>query len=194
MTAELSIWQIGLLAGLTSFAILYTFHFRIWAGIAAGSDLFFAAALAIAVGCVLAPSVFDHATSELVEWSSLPEALESADARVASIESLPGELIDRALARLGYEPEAEEPTSASEEPGPFESRIRPAVDALIAGVLRATAFLCSGLFLLAAMAMRSSTSSVRRIQDLSKRVERLELARFANEVPGPSDATPEQPD
>jgi hypothetical protein len=44
-------------------------------------------------------------------------------------------------------------TDENPMPGPFESRIRPSVEALLAVVLRASSFLTSSLLLLMALAL-----------------------------------------
>jgi hypothetical protein len=160
IVSELAVWQELLLVALGILSLVYVFYFKIWVALATGSDLIFAAALAVAVASVATPILFDRAAIALVDRSSLPEALTSADEKVAAIESLPGELIDRALAKLGYEPDPEEelPTEAERGPGPFESRIRPSVEALVSFVLRTGSFFTSALLLMMALALRSSTS------------------------------------
>ena len=106
--SEFALWQQFLLLGLALISLIYVFYFKIWVAIARGSDLIFAAALAVAIASVAAPGLFDRLSEAIVDRSALPEALISADEKVAAIESLPGELIDRALAKIGYEPDPEE--------------------------------------------------------------------------------------
>ena len=174
MVSELSLWQQLLLGGLALLSFVYVFYFKIWVTLAAGSDLVFVAALAVAVSSIAAPGLFDRAAKGLVDRSALPEALIAADEKVAAIEALPSELIERALAQLGYETEEEISTELDPGPGPFESRIRPSVEALVAVVLRVSSFLISTLLLLLALALRSSTSTARALQDLSRRTDDLE--------------------
>ena len=174
IVSELAPWQGLLLLSLVLLSLLYVFYFKIWVALAAGSDLVFAAALAVAIASVATPVLFDRVATALVDRSSLPEALTSADEKVAAIESLPGELIDRALAKLGYEPDPEEEPSSEPGPGPFESKIRPSVEALVSVVLRTTSFFTATLLLLMALALRSSTSTARALQNLSLRTESLE--------------------
>lgn len=174
VVSELAGWQIVLLLGLALLSLLYVFYFRIWVALATGSDLVFAAALVMAVASVLTPPLFDHAAATLIDRSPLPEALTRADEKIAAIESLPGELIDRALAKLGYEPEPEELTSPERGPGPFESQIRPSVEALVSTVLRVASFVIATFSLLMALALRSSTSTARALHELSLRTEALE--------------------
>lgn len=174
IVSELALWQELLLVSLALLSLLYVFYFKIWVALAAGSDLVFAAALAVAVASVAVPILFDRAATGLVDRSSLPETLKSADEKVATIESLPGELIDKALAKLGYEPEAEEEPLPEPGPGPFESRIRPSVEALVSAVLRTASFFTAVLLLLMALALRSSTSTARALQNLSLRTAALE--------------------
>ena len=174
IVSDLSLWQEVLLAGLAFLSLLYVFYFKIWVALAAGSDLLFATALGVAVAAVAVPVLFEHVSSALVERSPLPAALATADEKVAALESLPSELIDRALTKLGYEPDPEDIPQPSEGPGPFEARIRPSVEALIAIVLRATGFFGGSLLLLLALAMRSSTSTARTMRALSLRIEALE--------------------
>ena len=179
--SELALWQQFLLLGLALISLIYVFYFKIWVAIARGSDLIFAAALAVAIASVAAPSLFDRLSEAIVDRSSLPEALISADEKIAAIESLPGELIDRALAKIGYEPDPEEELVPEPEPtpGPFESKIRPSVEALVAVVLRASSFFTATVLLLMALALRSSTSTARTLHALSLRTEALET-RLAN--------------
>ena len=176
IVSELAVWQELLLVALAILSLVYVFYFKIWVALATGSDLIFAAALAVAVASVATPILFDRAAIALVDRSSLPEALASADEKVAAIESLPGELIDRALAKLGYEPDPEEapPSEAKRSPGPFESRIRPSVEALVSFVLRTGSFFTAALLLMVALALRSSTSTARALQNLSLRTDELE--------------------
>ena len=176
IVSDLSLWQEVLLAGLAFLSLLYIFYFKIWVALAAGSDLLFATALGAAVAAIAVPALFEHVSIALVARSPLPAALATADEKVAALESLPSELIDRALTKLGYEPEPEDMPQPTAGPGPFEARIRPSVEALIAVVLRATGFFGGTLLLLLALAMRSSTSTARTMQALSLRIEALEQA------------------
>jgi hypothetical protein len=176
IVSELAVWQELLLVALAILSLVYVFYFKIWVALATGSDLIFAAALAVAVASVATPILFDRAAIVLVDHSSLPEALKTADEKVAAIESLPSELIDRALAKLGYEPDPEEEPlpEAKPGPGPFESRIRPSVEALVSFVLRTGSFFTAALLLMMALALRSSTSTARALQNLSLRTDELE--------------------
>ena len=101
---SLSMGQSILLSTLAAIALLYVAYFRIWVAIAFASDLLFAVALVAGVTAIVGPGVFDALSRALVERSPLPAALEEADARVAALVALPGELVDRALERLGFEP------------------------------------------------------------------------------------------
>jgi len=181
MFSGLALWQEFLLAGLALLSFVYVFYFQIWIALAVGSDLLFAAALSLAVASVAWPGLFDHVAMRIVDESPLPGALESADARVVELENLPGRLIERALESIGYEPEIAPEPLPPPEPGPFEVRVRPAVDALVALGLRTTSFICSTLLLLLALSLRSSTSSARELRKLSARFEALadETARAA---------------
>ncbi len=176
IVSELSLWQQLLLGGLALLSFVYVFYFKIWITLAAGSDVVFIAALAVAVASIAAPGLFALAAAGLVDRSALPEALNAADEKMAAIEALPGELVDRALAKLGYESEEPIGEEVDPGPGPFESRIRPSVEALVAVVLRVSSFVISTLLLLLALALRSSTSTARAIQNLSRRTEELEGA------------------
>ena len=121
MVSDLALWQQIVLLALAVVSLVYVFYFKIWVAIAAGSDLIFAAALALAIASVAVPVIFEELSTTLVDRSALPQALASADARVAAIESLPRDLLERALRKLGYEPEAREeilPAPAEPEPGP----------------------------------------------------------------------------
>ena len=195
MAPELMFWQQLLLAGLALISFIYVFYFKIWVTLAAGSDLVFVAALAVAIASIAVPSLFDVAAAQLVDRSALPEALNAADEKVAAIEALPGELIDRALAKVGYEPDDEiddEQQILAEldtGPGPFESKIRPAVEALVAVVLRTASFLISTLLLLMALALRSSTSTARALQNLVHRTDDLERRLATTEGDQTSDST-----
>jgi hypothetical protein len=174
---ELAVWQELLLLGLGLLSLVYVFYFKIWVALATGSDLIFAVALA--------PIHFDRASTALVDRSSLPEALTSADQKVAAIEALPRKLIDRALAKIGYEADPEEDPLEDPGPGPFESTIRPSVEALVSFVLRAASFFTAALLLLMALALRSSTSTARALQNLTLRTNALE-ARLSEALPPPS--------
>jgi hypothetical protein len=173
---QLSLWQEILLLALAFVSLVYVFYFRIWVAIAAGSDLIFTGALAIAIASIAIPVLFDHLSAEVVDRSALPEALVTADEKVAAIEALPSELIARALTKLGYEPDPADavPVPLELTPGPFESRIRPAVEALVATVLRAASLFTATVLLLMALALRSATATTRVLQSLSKRTEALE--------------------
>lgn len=179
--SELSLWQQLLLGGLALLSFVYVFYFKIWVTLAAGSDLVFVAALAVAVASVAVPVLFEITAAGLVDRSALPEALLAADEKVAAVEALPSELIERALAQLGYEPEDDIVAELDPGPGPFESRIRPSVEALVAAVLRAASFLTSTLLLLMALALRSSTSTARALQGLSRRTGELEKRLAENQ-------------
>jgi hypothetical protein len=187
IVSELAVWQELLLVALAILSLVYVFYFKIWLALAAGSDLIFAAALAVAVASVATPILFDRAAIVLVDRSSLPEALTTADEKVAAIESLPSELIDRALAKLGYEPDPEEEPLPEAKPGlgPFESRIRPSVEALVSFVLRTGSFFTAALLLIMALALRSSTSTARALQNLSLRTDELE-AQLSESRLGPT--------
>jgi hypothetical protein len=176
MTFELATWQQIVLALLAVVSLVYVFYFKIWVAIAAGSDLIFAMSLGLAITSVAVPVVFSELARELVDRSALPEALASADAKVAAIESLPRDLLERALRKLGYEPEQEEllPEPSEPTPGPFETRVRPSVEGLVAAVLRAASFFTAAVLILMALALRSSTSTTRMLHDLSKRTASLE--------------------
>ena len=86
----------------------------------------------------------------------------------------------------GTEPDAEELALPEPvpSPGPFESKVRPSVDALVAAVLRAASFFTASVLLLMSLALRSSTSTVRMLQSLASRTEALEgrLAEVAAEA------------
>jgi hypothetical protein len=188
MSAHLSVWQELLLLGLAGMSLVYILYFRIWLALAMGSDLLFAAALALAVASVAVPTLFDRASTELVNRSPLPSALEDADAKVAAIEALPGELLDRALAQIGYEPDLEAPStdtaaSIANQPGPFVEAVRPSVESLISTVLRFAGFACGSFLMFASLTMRSSTSTARKLQELAGRIDGLEAALPREESP-----------
>ena len=173
MVSELGLWQQIALFVLALLCVLYVFYFRIWVALATGSDLLFAVALLTCIASVAVPRVFDEGAQHLVSASTLPAALQAVDARVAALEALPGELIDRALEKVGYERERDSDDEAAAGPGPFESRVRPAIESLVAFVLRATSFVASLFMLLLALALRSSTSAAREIHRLSARLDQL---------------------
>lgn len=176
--SDLTFWQQFLLTGLALISFVYIFYFKIWVTLAASSDLVFVLALVVALASVAAPTLFESAANQLVERSALSDALVAADEKVAAIEALPRDLIDRALLKLGYEPEPEDPAADTAEihagPGPFESRIRPSIETLVAAVLRVASFVTSTLLLLMALALRSSTSTARALQNLTHRTTALE--------------------
>jgi len=173
--SELAIWQELVLVCLALLALFYVFYFKIWVALATGADFIFVAALIVAVASIATPVVLDRVATALVDRSSLPAALSTADEKVAAIESLPGELIDRALSKLGYEPEPETEPLLEPGPGPFESKIRPSVDALVSFVLRSAGFFTATILLLMALSLRSSTSTATAMQNLSLRTTALEV-------------------
>jgi hypothetical protein len=176
MTTQLSLWQELLLLGLAALSIIYILYFRIWLALAIGSDVLFAAALGLALAAIAAPDLFHSASASLVDRSPLPAALQNADARVAAIEALPRSLIERALAQIGYElDEVDEPPDPP-EPGPFVSAVRPSVEALVSTVLRFASFVCGSFLMLTSLAMRSSTMTVRKLQQCTQRIDDLESA------------------
>jgi len=178
MMTGLALWQEILLLGVAAISLVYVLYFRIWVALAAGSDLLFVAALALSVTSVALPTLYETAAADLLEHTPVPAALASADQRVAALESLPQELIDRALESLGYEREETEPVAY--EPGPFETRVRPALEALITTILRVTSFLCATLILGLALALRSSTSTARELRALERRLDRLEAGPISS--------------
>ena len=171
-------WQEGLLLGLAVLSLIYVFYFRIWLAMAVGSDLLFALALALAVASITYPKAFESTANVLIARSPLPEALEAADAKVAEIEAMPSNLFRKALVKLGLEDD-EIPIQAGApvtSPGPFVSAVRPSVDALVATSLRMTSFFFGSFLMLTSLAMRSSTTTARRLHALSERIETLEHA------------------
>lgn len=181
--SSLSVWQELLLLGLGLTSLVYVLYFRIWAMLAVGSDLLFAGALALAVTSVALPVAFEPAAATLIDRSPLPEALAAADEKVAEIEALPRVLIERALAQIGYESEtpdhgagidASQLMEPESEPGPFASKIRPSVEALVVGVLRTSSFVTAAILLFLSLALRSSTSTARELRKLSVRLEKFE--------------------
>lgn len=186
IVSGLSWWQDFLLIGLALVSLLYVFYFRIWVALAMGSDVVFVLALAAAITSIATSAPFDRAAFELVERSPLPQALVSADLQLAALEAMPGELIDRALAHLGAEPTPAEEGLEPLAPGPFESKIRPSVEALVSRVLRVSSFLCASLLLLIGLAMRSATSTARALQALSARADAMERhwAEVTSTAPG----------
>ena len=185
MTTQLALWQELLLLGLAALSLVYVFYFRIWLALAIGSDVLFAVALGLALSSVAVPTLFDRASTDLVDRSPLPAALADADAKVAAIEALPRNLIDRALAQIGYDPEPDEETPPPEEmaPGPFVASVRPSVEALVSTVLRFASFICGSFLMLTSLAMRSSTMTARKLQQFGKRIEDLESALTATNSP-----------
>jgi len=186
MTTQLALWQELLLLGLAALSLVYVFYFRIWLALAIGSDVLFAVALGLALSSVAAPALFERASTDLVDRSPLPAALADADSKVAAIEALPQNLIDRALAQIGYEPEPDGEAAPPEEappPGPFVASIRPSVEALVSTVLRFASFVCGSFLMLTSLAMRSSTMTARKLQQFGKRIEDLESALTATNSP-----------
>jgi hypothetical protein len=176
MMTLLSLWQELLLLGLAALSLVYVLYFRIWLALAVGSDVLFAAALALAVSAIATPQLFDRAATALVDRSPLPAALEEADAKVAAVEALPGNLIDRALAQIGYEPEKDIPQKEPLEPGPFISSVRPSVESLVSTIIRFSGFVCGSLLMLTSLAMRSSTMTARKLQEYGRRIDAIESA------------------
>lgn len=183
MISDLALWQEIALAILAFLSAIYVFYFRIWVALATGSDLLFVAALVVCVASVAAPRLFDLTAQHLVDASPLPEALIDADAKVAALEALPSELVNRALKKIGYEREADLAVPTP-EPGPFETRIRPAVEALVAVMLRTASATSSFFLLLMALALRSSTSTAREMHQLASRLDQID--RITEATPSPS--------
>ncbi len=176
MLSALALWQELALLALALLSLVYVYYFRIWIAVATGSDLLFSAALGVCVASVATPTAFDAGARRIVEWSPLPAALVEADARVAALERLPRSLIESALERLGYEPTPESTENPAPTPGPFEARIRPAVESLVGLVLRITSGLGSLFLLMTALALRSSTATARELDKLSTRLDELSEA------------------
>ena len=180
MTSQLSLWQELLLLGTGLLSLVYVFYFRIWLALAISSDVLFAISVALVVATIATPSLFDGIAHAVVERSPLPSALEDADARVAAFAALPGEMIDAALAKVGFEPDPEVATDSQEldggpmEPGPIVSTLRPPVESLIAVTIRVSTFIGSGFLLLLSLATRASTTTARRLHTLAARVDELE--------------------
>jgi hypothetical protein len=180
MTSQLSLWQELLLLGTGLLSLVYVFYFRIWLALAISSDVLFAMSVALVVATIATPSLFDDIAHAVVERSPLPSALEDADARVAAFAALPGEMIDAALAKVGFEPDPEVATDSQEldggpmEPGPIVSTLRPPVESLIAVTIRVSTFIGSGFLLLLSLATRASTTTARRLHTLAARVDELE--------------------
>lgn len=183
---ELSLWQEVALLGLALLAILYVFTFRIWVALATGADLLFALALGSCVVSIALPAVFGEGARYVVEASPLPPVLASADERLDALEALPGQIVARALAKVGYEEEppeeAVERQPLGDSTGRIESSVLPAVESLIGLVLRTTTFASSLFLLMVALALRSSTSTTRQIRELIARIEVLESGTQASEV------------
>jgi len=114
MFSEFSLWQEIALFGLALLSMLYVFYFRIWIAVAVASDLLFVTALAVCVVSIAIPEIFEAGARRAVDVSPLPAALLEADAKVSALESLPADLIARALEKIGYERDPE--ASAREEP------------------------------------------------------------------------------
>ena len=177
-TGQLALWQEGLLLGLAAISLLYVFYFRIWLALAVGSDLLFASAFVLTIASITYPPPFESAANALVVRSPLPQALSAADAKVVELQAMPRDLFRSALAKLGLEDE-EEPIGLEppvNSPGPFVSAVRPSVDALVATSLRMTSFFCGSFLMLTSLAMRSSTTTARRLHAVSERIEALEHA------------------
>ncbi|MCA9505119.1 MAG: hypothetical protein H6748_00630 [Spirochaetaceae bacterium] len=215
MTSELSLWQTALLGGIACAGLLYVLAFRLGPSSALLADGLFLIAFALAVASILTTAPFERAASALVEWTPLPGALRDLDEKVAAIESLPRELVERALARVGYSPgEPDAPTAepnasvvseratgrrpapavdnagdatsaAVEARGPFEARVRPAVEGLVSSGLRGLGFVAGALSMLLALALRLATLALRRARRLSERITRLE----ASQAPGATAAS-----
>lgn len=179
MTTQLSLWQELLLLGLAFLSLIYILYFRIWLALAVGSDVLFAAALALAISSIAFPSLFQEASTALVDRSPLPAALREADSSLAAIEALPRTLIARALAQVGYEPEPATGPEVAPEPGPFIRSVRPSVESLVSTVLRFASFICGSFLMLTSLAMRSSTMTARKLQQFARRIDDLESALAA---------------
>lgn len=175
MITDLDFWQISMLFGLSLLAFYYVFHFRIWSDWLPTCDTLFILALAVVVTSIAHPPLYQSLASAMIDRSPLPEALATADARVVQIETLPGQLIRAALAKVGYESDASE-EALPPEPGPFESTIRPSVEALLMGVIRAAGFACGTLLLWTTLALRAIGTKRVRLRALAARVEVIEQA------------------
>jgi hypothetical protein len=172
--SELSIWQEIALMGLAALALFYVFIFRVWLTLATGADLLFVAALALCVSSIAFPHLFESGARRVVHASPLPGVLVSMDARIEALEALPGELVARALAKVGYESEPIEMPMATKVSGRLEANVRPAVEGLVALLLRFMAFGSSLFVLMICLALRSATTTSRQLQKLGARVDLLE--------------------
>lgn len=175
MITDLDFWQWSMLLGLSLVGLYYILHFRIWSDWVPICDGLFIAALAVVFASIAQPTLYQGLSSTLIDRSPLPEALSTADARVMQIETIPGQLIRAALAKVGYESDEPE-TDLAPEPGPFETTIRPSIEALLMGVLRAAGFVCGTLLLWTTLALRAISTKRIRLQSIAARVEALELA------------------
>lgn len=185
MTSPLSHGQELLLITLAILSAVYVFYFKIWLPLAIGSDILFCLALATSVASVVAPGLFETLSRSIIEQSPLPQALHRADAQIAQLASLPSDLIDKALTRIGYssaedvDVESSEPAVSGlvdsiDVPGPFTTAVRPSVESLVGGVLRGAGFFCGGVLMVTSLAMRSSTTTARRLRELTDRVDAID--------------------
>jgi hypothetical protein len=183
-----SLWQEALLIALAVLSLVYIFYFRIWLAVAVGSDLLFVLALGITAMSITFPPAFDTAAQALIARSPLPAALETADAKVASIEAMPADLLERALAKLGIDSDVDTEAEGNayedgslnltpaQVPGLFVSSIRPSVDSLVSTLIRLASFFCGSFMLLTCLAMRSSTTTAHQLRDFAVRIETIENA------------------
>lgn len=200
MSTSFSVWQgtgLGLLA-----LVLFAYGRLFFRGSAVPlfADLLFLTAFAAAVASLAFPLVFDRLAHEIVGHTPLPSALAEGDAQVAALVAMPGEMIDAALARIGFDGEEDEPIESAMEsepdsgvalktgaPGAIEARVRPAVEAVLALPLRVGTGVSSGFGLLLALALRRIAVGRDRLRDLAERLERVE-ARFSGPTVDPDDA------
>ena len=202
MWTDFSLLQQVLLFALAAVAFFYVFHFRIWLAAAFGADLLFLIAFTLATTSIAFPQIYERAAREVVDQSPLPAALDSADARLAALYALPGEIVDAALARVGLGPDEDEEVGEDdltspgdsermEQNGPFVSTVRPSVEALITRILRGAGLVSGWLLMLTALAIRSTTTTARRVHELTQRVSLLEAGHLeAAETAAPSESSP----
>jgi len=171
---QLNLLQQVAIGAIVVVGLAYGLYCRIWAALAKGADLVFALSLVAAAVAVLSAAPFEAGAARMIDASPLPGALESADDRLDRLEKLPGALLDSALEAIGFDPEPEPVAATPPGPGPIESTIRPAVEGLIANILRGTTCVLAAVLLVIGLVLRSSTATVRELDQLRRRLDALE--------------------
>jgi hypothetical protein len=104
-------------------------------------DLFLIAALTSGFLSVQKPELFVRAATAIVEYTALPETLDSVDAELHDLSLLPSRTWEQLKAKLGFTSEEEAEPEPAREPGPATTNVLPAIVDLVSVLMRVFAYL-----------------------------------------------------